>query len=311
MPDGEELTGTSEAGLDLVGHEQDAVGVGDLAQPAQEARRRHDVAALAEDGLDDERGDLVGEDDLVEEQVEALLPVAGAGVDGVGAAGRPIAVRVVGVVDGAGQRLEVAAIDVLGAGQRHGLRGPAVEAAAEGDDGRPAGRHPGQLDGGLDGLGARVREEGAPWPAGQEVRQPLVQPQPGLVEDDVLLAVEQLHRLGGDGGSHARVGMPRVGHADARAVVEVAAAIAIDEPRAFASLDVDVRDPAPDTGHDRVVRQRRGGDGRRGHERVTSSGDGQVAAAGEDAGRRWYVALRVGTCPAVRTGAWRAARGIG
>ena len=33
-------------------------------------------------------------------------------------------------------------------------------------------------------------------PPGQECRQPLVQPQPRLVVDDVLLAVEQLRGLG-------------------------------------------------------------------------------------------------------------------
>ena len=44
------------------------------------ARRRDDVAALAEDRLDDDRRDLVRVDELVERQVELLLPVAGARV---------------------------------------------------------------------------------------------------------------------------------------------------------------------------------------------------------------------------------------
>ena len=99
--DREHLAGPPEPGLDLVGDEQDAVLAGDLAQPRQEPRRRHDVAALAEDRLDDDRRDLVRVDELVERQVELGLPVAGARVGRVGAAGRPVAVRVGRVVDGA------------------------------------------------------------------------------------------------------------------------------------------------------------------------------------------------------------------
>ena len=52
---------------------------GDLAEARQEAGRRHDVAALAEDRLDDDRRDLVRVDELVEGQVELGLPVARAG----------------------------------------------------------------------------------------------------------------------------------------------------------------------------------------------------------------------------------------
>ena len=47
--DGEEAAGAAVAGLDLVGDQQDAVLVGNLAQRRQERRRWDDVAALAED----------------------------------------------------------------------------------------------------------------------------------------------------------------------------------------------------------------------------------------------------------------------
>ena len=157
-------------GLDLVGDEQDPVLAGDLAEPRQEARRRDDVAALAEDRLDDDRRDPVRVDELVERQVELGLPVAGARVGGVGAAGGSIAVRVGRVVDGPGQRLEGAPVDVLGGRQRHRLGGPAVVAVAEGQDRRPAGRDARQLDRGLDRLRARVRQERLPRPAGQDGR---------------------------------------------------------------------------------------------------------------------------------------------
>ena len=60
---------------------------------------------------------------------------------------------------------------------------------------RPAGRDPGQLDRRLDRLRAGVRQERLPRPAGQDVLEPLVQPQARLVVDDVLLAVEQLRGL--------------------------------------------------------------------------------------------------------------------
>ena len=55
--------GAADAGLHLVDHEQDAVLVAQRAQVGEPARRRHDVAALALDRLDEDRGDVarVGE----------------------------------------------------------------------------------------------------------------------------------------------------------------------------------------------------------------------------------------------------------
>ena len=80
---------------------------GDLAEARQEGRRRDDVAALAEDRLDDDRRHPVRVDDLVEEQVELRLPVARAGGIGlVAATGGPVAVGNGRVVDAARQRLE-------------------------------------------------------------------------------------------------------------------------------------------------------------------------------------------------------------
>ena len=173
-----------------------------------------------------------------------------------GAAGGPIAVRVGRVVDGAGQRLEGAAVDVLGGRQGHRLGGPAVVAVAEGEDRRPPGRDARQLDRRLDGLGAGVGQERLPRTAGQDVLEPLVEPQPGLVVQDVLLAVEQLRGLGGDRRRDPRMGVAGVGDADPRRVVEIALAVAGDQPRALAAVDVEVRDPAPDGRDDGVVGQR-------------------------------------------------------
>jgi hypothetical protein len=102
------------------------------------------------------------------------------------------------VVDGPGQRLEGAPVHVLCGGQGHRLGRPAVEAVAEGDDRRASGRDPRELDGRLDRLRARVREERLPRPARQQTGEPLVQAQACLVVDDVLLAVEEAGGLGLD-----------------------------------------------------------------------------------------------------------------
>ena len=109
MLDRKEPARPAVAGLDLVGDQQDPVLAGDLAQAGQEARRRDDVAALAQDRLDDDRRDVLRVDELVEGQVELGLPVAGAVRRVVAAARGAIAVRVGRVVDRAGQGLEMAA----------------------------------------------------------------------------------------------------------------------------------------------------------------------------------------------------------
>ena len=183
---------------------------GDLAEPRQEARRWDEVAALPENRLDDDPRDVFRVHELVERQVELGLPVAGAGVRRVRAARRPIAVRICRVIHGTGQRLEMAAIDVLGARECHRLASPAVIAVAEGQDDRAPGPDPGELDGGLDGLGSGVREERAPAVTRQDPRQPVVEPQPRLVVDDVLLAVEQFRGLRLDRGNDPRMGMAGV-----------------------------------------------------------------------------------------------------
>ena len=109
----------------------------------------------------------------------------------------------------------------------------------------------------------RVRQEGLPRTAGQQALEPLVQPQPGLVVDDVLLAVEELRGLGLDRGDDPRVGVAGVRDADPGRVVEVALAVGRDQPRALAAVDVEVRDPAPDRRHDAVVGQGTAPPGRR------------------------------------------------
>ena len=61
-------------GLDLVRDEQDAVLGGELPQARQEPGGRHDVAALADDRLDDERGDPARVHELREQRRHGAPP---------------------------------------------------------------------------------------------------------------------------------------------------------------------------------------------------------------------------------------------
>ena len=58
------LPGAAHARLHFVDDEQHAVLRRELAQPLEERCRRHDVAALALNRLDDDRRDLVGRDQV-------------------------------------------------------------------------------------------------------------------------------------------------------------------------------------------------------------------------------------------------------
>ena len=127
--------------------------------------------------------------------------------------------------------------------------GAAVEAAAERDERRPAGRDLGELHGGLDGLGARVREEqpvlGPRHRVREAVGQAAMQLQAGLVVDDVLLEVDPARRLLGDGRNDARMGVARVGYPDAAGVIEVALPVGRFDPRPGGSFDDQVRVARP------------------------------------------------------------------
>ena len=136
------------------------------------------------------------------------------------------------------------------AGERHRPVGAAVEAAAEGDDPRPPRGVLGQLDRRLDRLRPGVREEEPgllPVPqAGEGARQALVQLQPGLVVEDVLLGVDDLAGLLGDRGRDARVGVTGVRDPDPAGVVEVALAVDRLDPGADAALHHEVGVARPD-----------------------------------------------------------------
>ena len=118
--------------------------VADLAEPLEEPVLGDDVAALALDRLDDDRRDLVRRGELVEQDLVEPAQV----VD--------LAER--RVEDARQQRPEARVVLRLRRGQRHRAVRPAVERAEERDDVRPARRVAGELDRGLDHLGAGVAE---------------------------------------------------------------------------------------------------------------------------------------------------------
>src|SRR5216683_2799863 len=140
---GEELAGAAEAGLDLVGHEEDAVLLADGCGLCEEAVGRDEDAGLSLDGLDEE-GAGVGCDGLAEGLGVAEGDDLEAGQEGAEA----FAVLVVGgeADDGDG-----AAVEVVGADDDLGLVG--------GDSLDGVAPLAGDLEGGLDGLGAGVHGE--------------------------------------------------------------------------------------------------------------------------------------------------------
>ncbi|EGJ74420.1 putative 4-aminobutyrate transaminase [Streptomyces sp. Tu6071] len=153
----EPLARTAEAGLDLVGDEDDAVLCRELAQRRQEALRRLDEAALAEHGLDDDGGDVVRAD-LLRDLVDGLRGGLGAGVLRTG---RPaVRVRDGYAVDLGREGAEALLVRHVLGRQRHREVGPAVVAVVEDDDRLALRVRAGDLDSVLDGLGTRVEERG-------------------------------------------------------------------------------------------------------------------------------------------------------
>ena len=211
--DREQLAGAAEAGLHLVDDEQDPLAVADRAQPLEELRRRGDEAALALDGLDDDRGDRLGGDLRRERPLERGERVA---------RGDPaVLVRERDAVDLGRERPEPRLVGMRLRREREREERAAVEAALEGDHRRPARVAARELDRVLDGLGARVEERGLDR-AGErrESRQPLGVLDVDLVRDDREVGVEEACRLLLHGRDDARVGVADVEAADAAREVD-------------------------------------------------------------------------------------------
>lgn len=82
------LARAAEPSLDLVDDQEDAVLVADAAQALEVALGRRDVAALAEDGLDDERGRVARRRLLLEEELELRAGEEGGAESALGSARR-------------------------------------------------------------------------------------------------------------------------------------------------------------------------------------------------------------------------------
>ena len=118
-----------------------------LAQAAQIPRRRDDVAALALDRLDEDRGDIVGVEMPGE---ELLLDHVEAAAGARRLVGAPLAAVAVGkrdVVHVGQQRTEPGVLPRLAGGEAHRTGGAPVKRAAERDDRRAPGGVAGELDG--------------------------------------------------------------------------------------------------------------------------------------------------------------------
>ncbi len=136
------------------------------------------------------------------------------------------------------QRAEALAED-LGAVQRQGAVGQAVESLVAVEDARPAGGHAGELDGRLHRLGAGIAEKGAlhARQAGQQLlRQDAGQQRDVELHQPRQLCVQHLAQ----GRGHRGVVASQGEDAEAAQQVEVAAARHVVEVRALAAREVDV-----------------------------------------------------------------------
>ena len=173
-------------------------------RPRRNSGRRVHVAALALNGLHEDRRHVrrVGQalEDGVGDVAQALQTARGPLLS-VGAAE---AVGVGDVDHALHQRGKVLAVDGLAAGKGHGAVGAAVEGAQEGDDAaapRPVAH---QLQGALQGLGARVAQEDALLaPArhqaghalGQVHLRLIVKVGAGKVQEPLGLLLDRLHHV--------------------------------------------------------------------------------------------------------------------
>ena len=199
-----------------------------LAQALEEAVLGDDVAALALDRLDDDRRDLVGGHQLVEQDLVEPAQVLD-----------PAERR---VVDAGQQRAEAGVVLGLRRGQRYRPVRPAVERAEEGDDVRPLRGVPGQLDRRLDDLGAGVAQVGPD--ASLDRGDPAELAADLRVDRQVEVRrgeVDQLRGLLLDRRHDLRVGVARRVDRDARREVEEQVAV-----------DVLDRQTLPADRHDRV-----------------------------------------------------------
>ena len=236
---GEVLAGTAVAALDFVSDEQDAVLVADLAHGLDPLDRGGDEAAFALERLDEQTGDFIGRNALVEHLLQAVH-IVGDGLRLGVALRRAIQVRVRSTGDIRRERAHTLGIGLL-RGESHGQVGAAVECAGEADDTLPAGVGLGDLDGVLIAFGAGVGEIGLLVLTATRncLVQTFCQIHVAFMADDVENRVEVLGRLVLHGLDELRTGVADVEHADAADPVKELVAVEVFEHGAFATLDAD------------------------------------------------------------------------
>ena len=223
--DGEPRAGAAEPGLDLVGDEHDAVVRRPGGEGRQEAGRRLDEAALAEDRLDHDARQ-VGHADLLVEVVDR----AGGGL----LAGEPVAERVGhrGAVDLGGERAEAVLVRHVLRRHRHREVRAAVVRVVEHAHGVAAGRDAGDLHGVLDGLGAGVEERALlRVVAGGQLGQRLAHLDVAGVRRDHEAGVGEGRDLVVDRPDDRRRRVADRDHRDAGAQVDQRVAVGVDEHR--------------------------------------------------------------------------------
>ena len=195
-----------------------------------------DEAALAQDGLQQDRRHLVGVHVVLEELLlEVLLPAAHAAGGLLQAPGAAVAIGVLRpeyARQGHGPQLVLVG-QHLG-GQAHGQQGAAVEGALEADHPQAAGGVAGDLNRVLHRLGPGVGEHGHLLaPAGGQGVELFGQVHVGLVHGDVEAAVQIFVRLLLYGRYHLGVAVADVVYADASGEVDVFPAVLIPDQGAF------------------------------------------------------------------------------
>jgi len=153
---GEHLSGPAHTRLDFVGHEQNSVAVAQRPQVCQVAGRRHHVATLSLNRLDEDGRDIVGIEVAGEQILFDHADASAIACRLVAAELTTVAVGVRHVVHVGQQRTKPRMLSRLAGRERHCSGGPPVKCAAERDDGGPAGSVAGELDRCLGCFGSRV-----------------------------------------------------------------------------------------------------------------------------------------------------------
>ena len=204
--------------------------------PATNASRSRDEAALAELGLEHDRRHVVG-GNLGRHCRERRLRV-----------GPAVRVRVRRPVDLRRERAEPGLVRVLARGHRQRQQRPAVERALERDHAWAPRVEPGELDGVLDRLRARV-EEGRPGLAldGDEPPETLRELDVQLVRDNCEIDVNQALSLLLDRLDDTRMPVADVRDPDATDEVDERVAVDVGDRRAarLGGDDRDVHDERP------------------------------------------------------------------